>query len=305
MPIVFIPIRFTAKTAQLLTKFKHPFKFNASLYYLVISPMPKHIINFVHSNGFPAGCYQTLFSYLPDNMQVIALDMYGHNEKKPINNNWQAQVEELITYVEASQVDGNKVVCLGHSFGGVLSFIACCQRPDLFKGLIMLDPPVLNGASALAIRLLKKTRWIDKLSPAGKANKRRTHWPLKTDIAQIFSRRKLFRNFDSRCFADYIEHGIREVNNQLELSFDAQIEANIYRNLPSNLSRYKNKLTIPATLIYGTTTDVFPHHIFSRFIKLNKHIKLQTTPGGHMFPLESPEKTAKLIADIINDFPED
>ena len=95
--------------------------------------------------------------------------------------------------------------------------------------------------------------------------------------------------------ADYITHGICERNNQLELSFDAQVEANIFRNIPSNLSSYKNKLTVPAALVYGATTDVFPHHIFSRFVKLNKQIKLQTTPGGHMFPLESPEHTAKLI----------
>ncbi len=267
--------------------------------------MQNTVINFAHANGFPAGSYQTLFSYLPDNLRVIALDKYGHTQAKPINHNWQAQVEELISFVESKQVDGNKVICLGHSFGGVISFIACCQRPDLFKGLIMLDPPALSGAGALAARLVKKTRWIDKFSPAGRAKNRRTHWPLATDIGALFSGRKLFKAFDSRCLSDYIIHGICERNNQLELSFDAQIEANIFRNIPSNLSRYKNKLTVPATLVYGTETDVFPHHIFKRFVKLNKQIKLQTTPGGHMFPLESPEQTAKLIAEIVESFPDE
>jgi len=267
--------------------------------------MPKDIINFAHANGFPAGSYQTLFSYLPENMHVIALDKYGHTKQHPINHNWQAQVEELINFVEAQQIDGNKVICLGHSFGGVISFIACCQRPDLFKGLIMLDPPALSGAEALAARLVKKTKWIDKFSPAGRAKNRRAQWPLGSDIGAAFARRKLFRQFDSRCLTDYVEHGICERNEQLELSFDAQVEANIFRNIPSNLPSYKNKLTVPATLVYGTETDVFPHHIFSRFVKLNKHIKLQTTPGGHMFPMESPENTAKLITDIINSFPEE
>jgi pimeloyl-ACP methyl ester carboxylesterase len=264
--------------------------------------MSKNTINFVHANGFPAGSYQTLFSYLPDNTQVIALDKYGHDPKKPVNNNWQAQVDELIDFVKSQQKQNEKVICLGHSFGGVLSFIACCQQPQLFKGLIMLDAPVLNGASALAIRLLKKTKWIDKFSPAGRANKRCTHWSLDTDIHQMFSRRKLFRDFDDRCLADYVQCGIQEKSDQLELTFDAQIEASMYRNLPSNLSSYKNKLTVPATLIYGKTTDVFPHHIFHRFIKLNKHIELKKVTGGHMFPLESPEIIAKLITEIVNSF---
>ncbi|TYK65058.1 alpha/beta fold hydrolase [Colwellia echini] len=291
--------------------------------------MAKYIINFAHANGFPADCYQTFFSYLPSDIKVIALDKYGHDPKKPVNHNWQAQVEELIAYVEAQQIESNdysKVICLGHSLGGVISFIACCQRPDLFKGLIMLDPPVLSGASAMVVGMLKKTKWIDKFSPAGKAKNRRTHWPLTTDInsaissnissdidisstlkkiSASFARRTLFKNFDSRCLTDYIQHGICHRNNQLELVFDAQIEAEIFRNLPSNLSRYKNKLTIPAVLIHGENTDVFPHKMFHKFAKLNKNIALQTTPGGHMFPLESPEETAKLIINAIKYFPND
>lgn len=265
--------------------------------------MPKNIIAFSHANGFPAGSYKTLFSYLPEDMQVVAVEKYGHNPKSLVNHNWQAQVEELIAYVESQQVEGKKVICVGHSFGGVISFIACCQRPDLFKGLIMLDPPVLSGIGALTARLLKKTKWIDKFSPAGLAKNRRSHWPLGSDVGLGFSKRKLFRNFDSRCLADYITHGICERNNQLELVFDAQIEANIFRNIPSNLNSYKNKLTIPATLIHAESTDTFPHEMFQRFAKLNKQIKLTTMPGGHMFPLESPEKTAKLICDIISEFP--
>ncbi|MCP4990180.1 MAG: alpha/beta hydrolase [Colwellia sp.] len=265
--------------------------------------MTKQIINFAHANGFPAGSYQTLFSYLPKDLKVIALEQYGHDSQRPVNHNWQAQVEELISYVESQQINGSKVICLGHSFGGVISFIACCQRPDLFNGLIMLDPPALSGVNALAARLIKKTKWIDKFSPAGRAKNRRAAWPLGTDITKLFSGRKLFKPFDKRCLTDYVNHGISEKNNQLALAFDAHVEAEIFRNIPCNLSSYKNKLTVPAALVYGTTTDVFPHQIFKRFIKLNKQIKLQTIVGGHMFPMESPEKTARLITEIINSFP--
>jgi pimeloyl-ACP methyl ester carboxylesterase len=264
-------------------------------------------INFAHGNGFPSGSYQTFFNYFPDNINVIALDKYGHDNALPVNNNWQGQVDELIAFVKENQPvnskgEREKTICLGHSFGGVISFIACCQEPSLFKGLVMLDPPVLTGAPALAAKLLKKTRWIDKFSPAGKAKVRRTHWPLGTDIGKLFSERKLFKSFDSRCLDDYIKHGIIERNERLELLFDAQIEAEVFRNLPSNLTSYKNKLTIPATLIYGESTDVFPHRFFKRFTRLNKNITLKTTPGGHMFPLERPEDIAKMVTDIINKF---
>ena len=263
--------------------------------------MSKSLINFVHANGFPAGSYQTLFNYFPEQYQIIAHEKYGHNKQYPVENNWQPLVDELICFVKNQLAihQQEQVISVGHSFGGVLSFIAACQQPHLFKGLVMLDPPVVTGKTAFAMKFIKKTRLIDKFSPSGKALVRRTSWPLGTDVAKLFSKRSLFKNFDERCLADYVNHGIIERNEQLELAFSAQVEADIFRNLAENLSSYKDKLHIPATLVYAEQTDFCPHKFFKKFTKLNKNIKLTTTPGGHMFPLEQPEKTAKLITTII------
>lgn len=267
--------------------------------------MSSHIINFIHANGFPAGSYQKLFSYLPTTVKVIALDKYGHDTNYPIKKNWQGMVQQLIDFVEKEQArlaTQEPVYNVGHSFGGVLAFIASCQRPDLFKGVIMIDPPVITGSTALAMRLIKKTRLIDKFSPAGKAKKRRTQWPLGSDIAQLFSTRQLFSQFDPQCLADYVKHGIVQKEGQLELAFSAEVEADIFRNLPANLASYKEKLIIPGKLIYAEQTDVCPKYFFPKFARLNKNLTLESVPGGHMFPLERPEETAKLINDTINHF---
>lgn len=266
--------------------------------------MSQTLINFVHANGFPAGSYQTLFDYFPEKYQVISHEKYGHDKRYPVKNNWQPLVDELINFVKQQlEIHQQKqVINVGHSFGGVISFIAACQQPDLFKGLVMLDPPVITGSTAFMMKFLKKTRFIDKFSPSGKALVRRKTWPLGTDVAKLFSKRSLFKNFDERCLADYVSHGIIQKDEQLELAFSAQIEADIFRNLAENLSSYKNKLILPAALIYAEQTDVCPHSFFKKFAKLNKNIRLTTTTGGHMFPLEQPEKTATLITNIIERF---
>ncbi len=263
--------------------------------------MSKTLINFVHANGFPAGSYQTLFNYLPEKYKVISHEKYGHDKAHPVENNWQPLVDELINFVKHQlEIHQQKqVINVGHSFGGVISFIAACQQPHLFKGLIMLDPPVVTGGTAIAVKYIKKTRLIDKFSPSGKAKVRRTQWPIGTDIAQLFARRQLFKNFDKRCLHDYVKCGTVEKNNQLELVFSAEIEADIFRNLAENLSSYKNQLKVPASLIYAEKTDVCPHSFFKKFAKLNKSILLSTTSGGHMFPLERPQETAQLIANTI------
>ncbi len=257
-------------------------------------------INFAHANGFPAGSYQTFFQYFTatdsDNYKIIAHAKYGHNTRFPVSNNWPHLVDELIHFVKQQP---EPVVAMGHSFGGVISFIAACKHPELFKGLIMLDPPVITGVEGWAIKFLKKTSVIDKITPSGKSNVRRQYWPLETDLAKQFSRSKLFKNFDKRCLNDYVKSAIRVNNKQLELVFNPQVETQIFRNMPTNLATFKQQLKVPAALIIGQNSDVSPAYFFKRFAKLNQKIKIHPIAGGHMFPLENPQLTFQLIDEII------
>ncbi|WOH36839.1 alpha/beta hydrolase [Thalassotalea fonticola] len=261
--------------------------------------MTKPIINFVHANGFPAGSYRTFLEEFSPHYKIIAHDKFGHNHNYPSHNNWQHLVTELVEFIKKQD---SKVICVGHSFGGVISFIAACQHPELFQGLIMLDPPVYTGRLSWLLHLAKKTPLIDKVSPAGKAKSRQRHWPIETNLVTNFGRKKLFQDFDSRCLQDYVDSAVTNRNKRFELIFSPEVEADIFRHLPSNLLKFKNKLTVPAALIYGEKTDVLPIRYFERFAKLNQ-IELTMMPdGGHMFPLEQPEKTAELIGKLIKNW---
>jgi pimeloyl-ACP methyl ester carboxylesterase len=261
--------------------------------------MSKSIINFVHANGFPAGSYTTFLAEFSNQYSTIANEKFGHNEHYPIHNNWQHLVTELVDFLK---IQNEPVFCIGHSFGGVISFMAACKHPELFRGLVMLDPPVFTGPLSHLLRFAKKTPFVDKFSPAKKALNRQNHWPLQTNLVNNFSRKKLFENFDPRCLQDYVDHGVIDRNKRLELTFSPEVEADIFRHLPSNIPKYKNKLKVPAALIYGEKTDILPLISFSRFAKLND-IEVKVMPnGGHMFPLEQPEQTATMIKAIIKDW---
>jgi pimeloyl-ACP methyl ester carboxylesterase len=261
--------------------------------------MTKSLINLVHANGFPGGSYRTFLAEFDSDYRTIAHDQFGHNAIYPIYNNWQHLVTELVHFL---QKQDDKVICVGHSFGGVISFIAACQHPELFRGLVMLDPPVVTGAFSHLLSFIKRTPYIDKLSSAGKAKSRQYKWPVTTNLVDYFSQKTLFKNFDPRCLRDYAHAGFIHRNNRLELTFSPAVEADIFRHLPTNLAQYKNKLIIPAKLIYGENTNIFPIKHFTRFAQLND-IELMTMPeGGHMFPLEQPENTAAMIKDIIKDW---
>lgn len=260
----------------------------------------KQIVHFAHANGFPSASYNTLFSNLPDNIKLIALDKFAHNKQYPLLDNWHNQVDEFIAYIEDNSQKGQKIYAIGHSFGAVISYMGVCKRPDLFSGLIMLDPPLITGVYAQLFRLAKKTSLIDKMTPAGITQGRVKSWPLQQDLAEYFSKKALFKDFDKASLRDYIKAGIIKDKAQQHLVFDPIVEANIFRTLPHNLHQYKKRLRVQTTLITGKSTSVCTPRLIRPFLSTHPevvHIQMQ---GGHMFPFEYPKQLSELIAQILN-----
>jgi pimeloyl-ACP methyl ester carboxylesterase len=263
------------------------------------------IVCFVHANGFPANSYAKLFTHLSDNIELIALDKFAHNPEFPLNNNWGNLVDELIHYTETerAKVGSNlPIVLVGHSFGAVISYLACCQKPALFSGLIMLDPPLITGLAGRVFRLAKKTKIIDKITPAGKTKIRNTKWHHKTDLVQYFKKRALFKNMDDECIADYVRAVTREHHGEISLHFDVKVEADIFRTIPDNLHKQYGKLETPSYLLTGKYTEVCTQKRRNHFIKGNVGMTHEEFDfGGHMFPLEKPIQVASRINNLIAD----
>ena len=257
----------------------------------------KAVLHFAHANGFPASSYNKVFSSLEEDYQVIAVNKFGHTPRFPISQNWTNQVAELIEYVQDKSAE--PVFAVGHSFGGVISYMAACARPELFKGLIMLDPPVVTGLSRYLFRISKYTSLIDRLTPAGKTAKRCNRWDKNADIVEYFKVRALFKNMDPDCIQDYV-NGVMELQgDHYRLNFKPEVEANIFRNVPHNINRFYGKLQCPALLVTGEHTTVCTPELIASFIRGNK-LEHQVLPGGgHMFPLEKPEETARLISHTL------
>lgn len=267
----------------------------------------KITLHFAHANGFPSQSYRKMWQFLPDEFDVIAKDKFGHNHEFPVNENWQNQVTELIHLVEEQAQ--HPIYAVGHSFGGVVSFMACCKRPDLFKGLIMLDPPIMAGPIAPVFRLLKKTPLIDKITPSGKSKFRKSFWSHDEDPLSYFKPKALFKHFDEDCLKDYVQAATEkqepteEQASGTRLSFDVDVETRIFRNIPHNINAFKGKLNVSAKLFTAQHTNV----CFPRLVKriLNQHNKLQhdvVSGVGHLFPMEKPKLTAGLIAETINEW---
>lgn len=255
----------------------------------------KVALHFAHANGFPVGSYQQIFKQLPDDFEFFGKEKFAHSPDFPVNANLGNLVEELIAHLQSDIA--RPIYLVGHSMGALISFMAACERPDLVKGLIMLDPPIASGLARQVFKLLKYTPLIDKFSPAGKTKVRCQSWPLGTDLIAYFKARALFKDFKTECIEDYVTSAIDERDGQLQLNFDAQIEASIYRNVPHNINRYYSRLKVPSLLVTGSNSDVCIPAYLSSFVKRTQMEHQQVSETGHMFPMEKPAEVAQIITD--------
>lgn len=261
--------------------------------------MSSIVLNFAHANGFPSKTYRQFFAALPNHYKVNAKEKYGHESRFPVSNNWEHLVQEMIEFVE--QNNDEPVYAVGHSFGAVLSLQVCCTRPDLFKGLILMEPPAFTGWHSHGIRFMKWTGLTSRFTPAGKAETRKQVWQKGEDIHGYFRGKPLFNQFSDESLQDYVEAGIEKKDEAHTLSFKASVEASIFHSVPHNLHYLKGKLSVPATLVTAATGGVLSSGLIKSLLRTFPMEHKQFRRGGHLFPLEQPIHAAKFLAGLIDE----
>ncbi|MDD0974031.1 alpha/beta fold hydrolase [Pseudomonas fontis] len=253
-------------------------------------------IFFAHANGFPSATYGKLFAALAPDYRVSHLPQHAHDPRFPVNDNWQNLVDELIHHLEQ---EPEPVWGVGHSLGGLLHLHAAMRCPQFYRGVVMLDSPVLTRADELMIRVAKRWGFIDRITPAGRTLGRREVFADRDSARAYFSGKTLFRHFDPECFDAYLEHGLQADGDGLRLSFDPSTEISIYRSLPHISPGRAGQLQIPLAMVRGSHSGVVrKHHAFA--VRRMPKGEFHSLPGGHMFPLERPNDTASLIKGLFD-----
>ncbi len=249
---------------------------------------------FAHANGFPSATYGKLFAALAPDYQVQHLEQHGHDPRFPVDDNWENLVAELIDHLEQQ---AQPVWGVGHSLGGVLHYHAALRRPELYRGVVMLDSPLLTGVDRMVIRAAKRFGFIDRITPAGRTVGRRELFSDLAEARRYFAGKTLFSRFDPECLDAYVEHGLRAEGQGLRLRFDPATEISIYRSVPHTNPGRPQQLQVPLAVVRGRHSKVvLPHH--ARQVNRVPHGEYHNLPGGHMFPLERPQQTAQLLREL-------
>ena len=255
-------------------------------------------LHFAHANGFNGGTYKQLLGPLADTFRIRAWDARGHGATTlpadpATHRNWYVYRDDLIAMAEDFHAaTGQKIILMGHSMGGAASVMAAAERPDLVRGLVLIDPVMTPPMFRYMMTLY---RWLGRkggpMSLAEGAERRRAVFESRETAVERYFGRGAFRTWPRAFLKDYIESGthIRE-DGQAELLCAPAWEAANFRAHGHNMGRAVAKLSVPLTLLYAaegsTCRAPFPALLKAR----DRHAQIAEVPDStHFLPMEFPE----------------
>ena len=257
------------------------------------------LIVFSHGNSFPASTYRVMLDSLrARGFTVHAIEKYGHDPRYPVTDNWPHLVQQLADFArEQRQAGGEAPYLVGHSLGGILSLMCAARHPELARGVVMLDSPVLGGWRAGAIGVAKHTPLMKRLSPSVVSRKRRHQWDDREAVFQHFRGKKLFAAWDEQVLHDYVNHGTLDAEGTWQLAFDREVESRIYDTLPHTVERLlrTHPLKCPLAFVGGLQSHELKQVGGIEGTRRIAKGRVTMIDGTHLFPMEKPLATAAAV----------
>ncbi|MBA6412494.1 alpha/beta hydrolase [Parahaliea sp. F7430] len=252
---------------------------------------------FAHANGYPPGSYRQLLGALSSSSQVLG---YRHRplwsaDKAPLRADWHLFAKDLVETLE--QQNMGPVWMMGHSLGAVVSMLAALRRPELFRGLILLDPVFLSTRQALLLRL-SPAHVLRNMPMVRKTLQRPAQFPDQAAAFDFHRGKRAFAGMSDAVLWDYIRAGTKANEQGFELAWSPAWEASVYSVVPWVWPRLM-RLKLPTLGLRGETSDILTAAALRRWARLQPTAELDSLPGGHLFPLEQPEATAARVKQFI------
>ena len=249
---------------------------------------------FTHANGFPPLAYQSFLGYLKQNDNPIRFI----NLHRKVSS-WHTLTQTLISFTEENF--STPIIAIGHSLGGALSLFAATRRPELFRQVIAIDPPLLGPLERRTFGLLRLLGLENIVNPLpAKALRRKHQFSSYDEARKHFQGKVFFKYFHPNCLEDYLRYGLApSPEGQLELTVSPQVEASIFKSLPCFFLP-RLSLAKSFTILYACPQGKPYNRSGVAWMKKTLHPKaLVPYDGGHMAPLEKPELMAQSVLSVM------
>jgi hypothetical protein len=163
----------------------------------------------------------------------------------------------------------------------------------LVRAVVLLDSPVVAGWRAALLSAAKLTGVDKRFSPARFSEKRRDRWAGREEALHHFADKPMFAKWPEEVLRDYIEHGLVEhPEGGMTLRFSREAETRVYRSLPHHIgAMVRRNFPVPVGFIGGEDSEENRMAGLRATRRLVRH-NFALLPGGHLFPMESPQASA-------------
>lgn len=251
---------------------------------------------FLHATGFNAVTYESILEPLGGQMHAAALDMRGHGRSKlPANprrlKSWNKFRDDVIQVLEKVSPDG--AVLGGHSMGATVALLVAGKRPDLVRGLVMVDPVLLRRSASRVYNFPIINMFIRKNAMSKQALKRRREFGSPGEAADSLRGRGAFRTWRAPFLDDYVVDGVlRQDNGRYQLSCTPEWESAVFdahRYRPWAALRRLRKKRIPIIILQADRESTSPADIDQRVHAIRPDAAITKVPGTtHFVPMERP-----------------
>ncbi|MEC8283691.1 MAG: alpha/beta hydrolase [SAR324 cluster bacterium] len=257
-----------------------------------MTDQPRRKLEFLHANGFPAGSYRQLFQNFED-FDVHFVESLGQFEGG-LPQDWESIADQVLSQMNFHQPS----VGVGHSLGAVVLLYAAAQRPEAFTDIILLDPPLFSWCKRASLWLLKKFGKMDRVTPAHTVLRRRETFSSHQEAFDQLRKRSFFRKFSDEVLTDYVAKGFIAQVDCVKLRIPKELEYHIFQTIPLHFS--KSWKGLKGHLVFASHKGILQQSDRNELRRALPGFQQTALNGGHMFPLEQPEKTAEMIRTLIN-----
>ena len=262
-------------------------------------------LHFLHANGYPPGCYKSLFELLQTQYHVFGMllrPLWEGSKPEEIHN-WHIFSDDLLRFFTSRS---EPVIGVGHSIGAMVTLRAALRDPGKFRALVLIDPVLFVPSFMLKWQLVRMLGLGDRLHPLipGAKKRRRTFDDLQT-VFRGYRTRPVFRYMSDENLRIFIE-GITQPagDGTYKLLYSPEWEAQIYRTGMHDFDIWRGlpNLNIPILFIRGAETDTFLESA-AAFVK-RKQPKAQMVTlekSTHILPLERPRKAFDIMQSFLHE----
>ncbi|GAB4579631.1 MAG: alpha/beta hydrolase [Anaerolineales bacterium] len=273
-------------------------------YFEIRSNASAPCLHFAHANGYPPQAYAPFLEALAAKFHVTAMEARplwpGTNPREV--KDWGKFVEDMLPFLQAFSAP---VIGVGHSLGGTVTLMAAIQRPELFRAVVLIDPPFYPPFFSLLWRVFFVTGLVYYVHPLVRgALKRRTLFENQEAMFRHYRAKKVFENINDQGLWAYVNSlATPWPQGGVTLRYPSPWEVRVY--VTSMLRDWQTwrelrGFRLPILLLRPELSPATPDKTVRLLQRVAPQTVVRTIPNTtHLAPFESPTLVAEMLLEFL------